>query len=116
MRNVCFYSSRPSISALKIHPEIVFFQDASLDTLFVDFILISYKNYTFWDPFSILWAIKVDFQIVKVAPKTFFSHLRAVDVSQPCIFFYMLVALWLSVGTFLVPIGYLLLHFRYHVQ
>ena len=30
--------------------------------------------------------------------------------------FYMLVALWFSFATLLVPVGYLLLHWRYHFQ
>ena len=112
MRNAFFCSSRPPILALKIHAKIMFFQDAFLDTLFVSFMLILYKNNRFWDRFKIQWAPKIDFQIDQVAPKTLFFQFRAVDFPQSS-FFYIVVAFWLSVGTLLVPIGYLLLHFRF---
>ena len=55
-------------------------------------------------------------QIDQVAPQTCLFRLRAVAFSQSRLFVHMLVALWFSVGTLLVPIGYILLHFRYHFQ
>ena len=54
----CF--SRPPIRASKIHPKMMFFQDAFLDTVFDDFMLISYETCRFGDSFKIHWAPKWD--------------------------------------------------------
>ena len=50
MWNPCFWFSRPPIMASKIHPKIMSFQDAFLDTLFDDFMVILCENDHFLDP------------------------------------------------------------------
>ena len=98
MWNACFCS-------LKINLEIMFFQDAFLDTLFDDLL----------EPLKIQWARKSNPKSTKWRPKpscVIFGR----SISSSPDFFYILVALWLSVGTLWVPIDYLLLHFRYRVQ
>ena len=115
MQNVCFCSSRPPILALKIHPKIMFFLDAFLDTIFVDFMLVLYENARFGIPSKIQWAPKSNPKSTKWCQKAYFLIFGRSPFSSPYSF-YILVALWLSVGTLLVPIDYLLLHFRHRFQ
>ena len=113
MRNACFCSSRPPILALKIHPKIMFFQDAFLDTIFVDFMLVLYENARFGDPFKIQWAPKSNPKSTKWRPKPYLFIFGRSTFSSPGFVLHFgrpLAQCW----TLLVPIGYLLLHFRYH--
>ena len=52
----CF--SMPPVLASKIHPQIMFFQDAFVDTLFCDAMLSLYAKNRSRDPFRIQWAPK----------------------------------------------------------
>ena len=99
MRNACFCSSRPPILALKIHPKIMFFQDAFLDTIFVDFMLVLYENARFGDPFKIQWAPKSNPKSTKRHQKPSFFIFGRSPFSSPDLF-CILVALWVSVGPF----------------
>ena len=83
MRNACFCSSRPPILALRIHPKIMFFQDAFLNTLFVDFMLVLYTNDRFGDPFKIQWAPTSDSKSTKWRPKPAFFVFERSPFSSP---------------------------------
>ena len=106
MGNACFCFSRLSILASKIDPKIMLFQDAFLDTLFLNFILLLFENAWFWDPFKIQWAPTLDpkstmwHQNIEFSTKP--QHL-VIDLWPRSIFWCILVALWLTFGTLLNP-------------
>ena len=116
MRNACFCSSRPPILALKIHPEIMFFQDAFLDTLLVDVMLVLYKNNRFWDPFKIQWAPTSDPKSTKWRPiPTFFVFERS-PFSSPDLFSHVgrpLVQCWYPFGSNWLHFASLSDHFQW---
>ena len=116
MRNACFSYSRPLILELKNLSEFVFLlQDDFLDTLFVDVYVDFIRWWQIWGPLQNPVGAKIEPQIDQVAPNIFFSS--SVGRLFPVLMWsYILVALWLSFGTVLGPIGYLLLHFWYQFQ
>ena len=59
---------------------------------------------------------QIEPKIDQVVPKTLFVTFGRPSFCSPDFVFFILGTLWLSFGTLLVPIGYLLLHFQYNCQ
>jgi hypothetical protein len=108
MRNACFGFPTPPILASRIHPKNMFFQDAFLDTLSVDFIGKWFILKTLQTPAGTKLGPQID-QVGKDA--TLYSKpVIPKRVPENALHFWCTsVALWLTFGALLVAVGSILL-------